>query len=198
LPFLALLRCDPIGRLQVFRQDALYVTVSDQRRGAGAHYTPRFLAEEVVQYALEPLVYIGPAEGKPREEWKLRDAREIVNLRVADIAMGSGAFLVAVCRYLSARLVEAWNAAEAKAGQRLVFTGLGDYAVGYDPRRPQHRSGSPLATPFGQLAVALPEEELLPIEPEERLASARRIIADRCLYGVDINPMATEMAKLSL
>src|SRR5213078_1106782 len=26
----------------------------------------------------------------------------------------------------------------------------------------------------------------------------RRYVADRCLYGVDINPMAVEMAKLSL
>src|SRR5205823_484891 len=33
---------------------------------------------------------------------------------------------------------------------------------------------------------------------EERLSLARRIVADRCLYGVDKNPMAVEMAKLSL
>ncbi len=197
MPYLGLLRFDPIGRLQVYPKGALYVTVSDQRRGAGAHYTPRFLAEEVVQYALEPLVYQGPSEGTPREEWKLRDARHIVNLRVADIAMGSGAFLVAACRYLSARLVEAWNAAEALAGQRLAFTSKGEFAGGYDPARPQ-LAGRMLATPFGQIAIASPDEELLPVEPDERLASARRIIADRCLYGVDINPMATEMAKLSL
>ena len=34
--------------------------------------------------------------------------------------------------------------------------------------------------------------------PNERIAIARRVVADRCLYGVDINPMAVEMAKLSL
>jgi hypothetical protein len=38
----------------------------------------------------------------------------------------------------------------------------------------------------------------LPNDPDERLAVARRIVADRCLYGVDKNPMAVEMAKLSL
>jgi hypothetical protein len=27
---------------------------------------------------------------------------------------------------------------------------------------------------------------------------ARRLVADRCLYGVDKNPMAVEMAKLSM
>src|SRR5439155_5353612 len=44
----------------------------------------------------------------------------------------------------------------------------------------------------------LPAERLVPREVTERLAIARRIVADRCLYGVDINPMAVEMAKLSL
>ena len=43
-----------------------------------------------------------------------------------------------------------------------------------------------------------PDGHALPVAPEERLIVARRYIADRCLYGVDINPLATEMAKLSL
>src|SRR5205814_2307049 len=47
-------------------------------------------------------------------------------------------------------------------------------------------------------SAGIPSERLVPQEPAERLAVARRIIADRCLYGVDINAMAVEMAKLSL
>lgn len=43
-----------------------------------------------------------------------------------------------------------------------------------------------------------PDGHALPADPEERLIVARRYVADRCLYGVDINPLATEMAKLSL
>ena len=43
-----------------------------------------------------------------------------------------------------------------------------------------------------------PSERLLPNDPAELIAVARRAVADRCLYGVDINPMAVEMAKLSL
>ena len=39
---------------------------------SGTHYTPRSLTEPIVQYTLEPLVYVGPAEGKPKEEWKLQ------------------------------------------------------------------------------------------------------------------------------
>ncbi len=43
-----------------------------------------------------------------------------------------------------------------------------------------------------------PSEELLPIDRDERLVLARRLVSERCLYGVDKNPMAVEMAKLSL
>ncbi|MGG6242751.1 Eco57I restriction-modification methylase domain-containing protein, partial [Nodosilinea sp. AN01ver1] len=52
--------------------------------------------------------------------------------------------------------------------------------------------------PDGSLSTAEPGEAILPNDPDERLAVARRIVADRCLYGVDKNPMAVEMAKLSL
>ena len=39
---------------------------------------------------------------------------------------------------------------------------------------------------------------LLPNDPNERLAIAMRIVCERCIYGVDKNPVAVEMAKLSL
>ena len=38
----------------------------------------------------------------------------------------------------------------------------------------------------------------MPADPIEREALAHRLVAERCLYGVDKNPMAVEMAKLSL
>src|SRR5262249_44029295 len=78
------------------------------RASTGAHYTPRSLAEEVVRYALEPLVYSpGPHQTADRDAWRPVDSDEILDLRIADIACGSGAFLVAAARYLADRLVEA-------------------------------------------------------------------------------------------
>ena len=56
-----------------------------------------------MQYTLEPLVYVGPAEGKPKEEWKLRSAKELLDLKICDMACGSGAFLVQACRYMAER-----------------------------------------------------------------------------------------------
>ena len=43
----------------------MYVTAGRDRRSTGTHYTPRSLTEPIVQHTLEPLVYIGPAEGCP-------------------------------------------------------------------------------------------------------------------------------------
>lgn len=173
-PWAGLVREDVHGDPVVFDEGAVYVTDGAERRATGTHYTPKSLTEPIVHYTLEPLVYAGPVEGWAKEKWALRSAKEILALRVCDLAMGSGAFLVQACRYLSERVVEAWEAAEAGAGGKLVIT------------------------PEGDLGTGSPTERALPRDLDERLALARRYVADRCLYGVDKNPMAVEMAKLSL
>lgn len=95
----------------VFPIGGLVVVETSSRKNAGAHYTPRSLAEEVVLHALQPLVYEpGPLQTNDENEWRLKSAAAILDLKVADIAAGSGAFLVAAARYLSERLVEAWVA----------------------------------------------------------------------------------------
>jgi hypothetical protein len=110
------------------------------RKATGAFYTPQPIAEYVVQHTLAPLV---------------RDAApdEILRLRVLDPAMGSGAFLVAACRYLAS----AYEHAAVTVGGR--------------------RAGD--------------------VDDDER-AAIRRLVAERCLYGVDLNPMAVQLARLSL
>jgi Eco57I restriction-modification methylase/MmeI, target recognition domain len=144
------------------------VTRSHRRAATGTHYTPRSLAEEVAEGALEPLVYRpGPLETSDSAEWRIRPSSQIKELKVADIAMGSGAFLVAACRYLADRLIEAWLA-EGDAE-----------ALAMDLHRTTGRVGADA-------------------EADQLLLKARRIITEHCLHGVDINPLAVEMAKLSL
>ena len=58
--------------------------------------------------------------------------------------------------------------------------------------------GSPRITPYGEVSTGLPDEQLIPLDRQERLTYARRLVAERCVYGVDKNPLAVEMAKLSL
>src|SRR5271166_2264842 len=173
-PFSALIRTDTFDRPVVIRKGSVFVTAGTDRRSSGTHYTQKSLTEPIVKYTLEPLVYIGPAEGKPKEEWKLQPAKELLDLKVCDEACGSGAFLVQACRYLSELLVESWEDAEKR------------------------HPGVPGITPEGTASTGAAKELLIPKDTNERLALARRIVAQRCLYGVDKNPLAVEMAKLSL
>ena len=109
-PWIGVIRRDLRGRPVVIQQGGLVVTETPSRRNAGAHYTPRSLAEEVVRYALEPLVYSpGPHETDDRSQWQPVSSDRILDLHVADIACGSGAFLVAAARFLARELVEAWT-----------------------------------------------------------------------------------------
>ena len=123
---------------------SMYLQPTEERRRTGSHYTPRSLTEPIVRTTLRPIL---EALGeRPRPE-------QILDLKVCDPAMGSGAFLVEACRLLGDRLVEAWQT---------------------------HR--------------CVPQ-----IPPDEDLhLYARRMVAQTCLYGVDKNPFAVDLAKLSL
>ncbi|HEV7522410.1 MAG TPA: DNA methyltransferase [Candidatus Angelobacter sp.] len=174
IQFGGLLRQDSFERPVIVLPGGIYVGQGSARRSTGTHYTPSSLTEPIVQHTLEPLVYQGPVDGMPKEQWQLKSPKEILDLKVCDMAMGSGAFLVQACRYLSERLVESWeNLENAHPGEVLI-------------------------TPEGQFSQGEPSERLIPKDAAERLAIARRLVADRCIYGVDINPMAVEMAKLSI
>jgi hypothetical protein len=118
---------------------------TDERRRTGSHYTPRSLTAPMVERALEPAYeQLGP-DARPEE---------VLDLKVCDPTMGSGAFLVEACRSLGERLVKAWT------------------------RWPETRPKIP--------------------DDEDDQLHARRLVAQRCLYGVDKNPRAVDLAKLSL
>ncbi|HRI49663.1 MAG TPA: N-6 DNA methylase [Pseudomonadota bacterium] len=123
---------------------AMYLQPGEERRRSGSHYTPRTLTGPIVQTTLRPVLEaLGPNPS----------AAQLLDLKVCDPAMGSGAFLVEACRQLAERLVAAW----------------------------EHHRNMP------------------PVPPdEEPLLHARRLVAQRCLYGVDKNPFAVNLAKLSL
>ena len=109
-PWIGAIRRDLRGRPVVIETGGLVVAETPSRRNAGAHYTPRSLAEEVVRHALEPLVFNpGPRETMDRSAWRPLSSDQILGLHVADIACGSGAFLVAAARFLADHLVEAWT-----------------------------------------------------------------------------------------
>src|SRR5690606_1029270 len=81
-PWSHLLRTDSWGEPLAYRENSFIVTLGTGRRETGTHYTPKTLTEPIVQHTLEPLVYVGPAEGKPQTEWLLKSPREILALKV--------------------------------------------------------------------------------------------------------------------
>ncbi|KAA0909567.1 N-6 DNA methylase [Aquicoccus porphyridii] len=118
---------------------------TDERRRTGSHYTPRSLTAPIVAHALEPAFErLGP-DATPDQ---------VLDLKVCDPAMGSGAFLVEACRAIASRLVDAW--------------------ARWPDARPK-----------------------IPADEDEEL-HARRLVAQRCLYGVDRNARAVDLARLSL
>ena len=161
-PFANLLRLDLRDRPLVFLEGAVYVTETGSRRDSGTAYTTKELAEEVAEHALAPLCYSpGPQDTPDTNQWRIRPAADIGDLKVCDPAVGSGAILVAACRYLADRLIEAWRA-----------------------------EGDPRAA---ETATAADDPNRLDVVIE-----ARRLVAEHCCYGIDRNPMAVEMAKLSM
>jgi hypothetical protein len=115
-------------------------TGSGLRKTTGTFYTPQPIADYMVRRTLGPLVRHATPD-------------RILELRIVDPAMGSGAFLVAACRFLAS----AYETALVRAG------GCHASDIGDGER-----------------------------------AGIRRAIAARCLYGVDLNPMAVQLARLSL
>ena len=170
-PFGHLVRTDPWGYPLVYPAGAFIVTTGSDRRETGTHYTPKSLTEAIVAETLTPIAYVGPAQGTPRAGWMLKSPAELLDLKICDPAMGSGAFLVQACRWLADRLVESWAQAEAQG-----------HTVGID----------------GRVLAADANVEPLPGDTEARIIVARRLIAERSLYGVDLNPLAVELAKLSI
>jgi len=111
-----------------------------RRKSTGTYYTPKQITEFLVRSALEPLV-----DGKSSEE--------ILEIKVLDPAMGSGAFLVAAVNFLAEKYREA-----------LLREGL------------------------------IAEEDI----DSEKEAEFKRLVVENCIYGVDLNPLAVELAKVSL
>ena len=123
----------------------LVVQPGEERRRTGSHYTPRSLTEKVVKRTLEPLLAcIG----------ENRTPEQILELKICDPAIGSGAFLVAACRELAGEIVQAWTRSGELPG---IIEQHGDAHL-----------------------------------------HARRLVAQKCLYGVDKNAAAVKLAKLSL
>ncbi|MGQ9736284.1 MAG: Eco57I restriction-modification methylase domain-containing protein, partial [Thermaceae bacterium] len=150
-----------------------------ERRLTGSYYTPDYVVEYIVEKTLSPLV----EERKRALEDYLKEPNPspekaldtLLDIKVLDPAMGSGHFLVGAVDYLSERFAELITELKAEP----VEEALAELRTQVEGQL----KGYGLEVLRGELS----DTNLL-----------KRLIAKRCIYGVDLNPMAVELAKLSL
>ena len=169
------------------------------RKSSGSYYTPGELVSLIVGETLEPLVDArldafrdratdlaknGKEEGlRIGQLQRLDPAERLLELKICDPAMGSGHFLVSLVDYLADRVIAAMAEAEA-------VVEWGDYI-------------SPLGERINRIRNTILDhaEERGWVVNAEQLDDRhiiRRMVLKRCIYGVDKNPMAVELAKVSL
>ena len=164
------------------------------RKGSGSFYTRPGLAIPTVHRTVRPLAYDPPTadDGTPDTDapaprWTPKRPEEILNVTVCDPACGSGTFPLAALRFLTDALYAALqhhHRIKPDGARSLVrLLGIRDEAV-----RPEERLG----------------DELIPCPPDDpdfepRLkAVLRRHVVERCIYAVDVDPLAVELCRLSL
>ena len=166
------------------------------RKGSGSFYTRPGLAVPTVQRTLHPLAYDPPAgkDGKPDPDappasWTPRLPERVLAHKVCDPACGSGTFPLAALRFLTEALyVSLQHHGRIKPdGERALVRLLrinGEHSETSHERRL--------------------DDELIPCRPddehfESRLkAVLRRHVVERCIYAVDLDPLAVELCRLSL
>ncbi len=193
----------PDGQERIVPTGEVYLeNYKQERKATGSYYTPDYIVKYIVQHTVGPLLSereeklarVMEQIGKLRQKMQRAQATDtirayrsqfdtlerqakdtLLDIKVLDPAMGSGHFLVEAVDYISDRVVEALNAypdcpllKEIERIRQDIVGGLEKNGIRIDQEK-------------------LTDTNLI-----------KRMVMKRCIYGVDLNPMAVELAKLSL
>ena len=172
------------------------------RKTSGSYYTPEELVMLVIRCTIGPLLeerskIFADAVTEESRKQQAKDAPEyplarlaeldpasaFLTLRICDPAMGSGHFLVSLVDYLADQTMLATTDASAQVGFGLYRSPLLDRLEAIRER---------IMSQAAENGWQVSEAQLI----DRQLV--RRIILKRVIHGVDKNPMAVELAKLSL
>lgn len=150
-------------------------SASGERKATGSYYTPKMVVDHLIERSVEPALKTHLDRIKAlMDEGKDRQAADaFFDFRVADLAMGSAHFLVAAVDKIERGMRDFLTATEVP-GVRAELARLAERAreaLGQDTDG----------------AKAITDGQLL-----------RRQVARRCIYGLDINPLAVELSQLAL
>lgn len=143
---------------------------SGARKSSGSYYTKSFAVEHLLSGALEPALedHLVRLDGMDETD----AAEAFFDFRVADIAMGSGHFLVGSIDRIETRMAD-YIADRPLPGVRRELEALRDAAC-------------------NEIGEAADRDTI----EDSRLL--RRLIARRCIYGVDINGLSVQLARLAV
>jgi len=150
-----------------------------ERKETGTYYTPDYIVRYIVENTVKPLCDRINETSKVKNaiEKGIKDnsfTREVLKLKILDPAMGSGHFLVRATELLADEIVN--------HPTTLVQT------ESVSPKNPREEIVSMDKMPVSK---GLSQEEA-------EISYWRRRVVESCIYGVDLNPLAVELAKLSL
>ena len=164
------------------------------RKGSGSFYTRPGLVVPTVQRTLRPLAYDPPLgkDGEPDRDapaakWTPKRPEQILELKVCDPACGSGAFVLSALRFLTNALFASLqrHGRIEPDGERTLIRLLGA-PTEHEPHTER----------LGDELIPCPQDHD-DFEPRLR-AVLRRHVVERCIYAVDIDPLAVELCRLSL
>jgi len=182
-----------------------------ERKATGSYYTPDYIVKYIVQHTVGPVLEekframepkLRAAQKAYRAAVKRRQGHvksglpgddpekvanehrdlvdELFDVKVLDPAMGSGHFLVEAVDFITEKMIIfltgfPWNPVTSRLGalgetRRTILREMEEHEISIDPRSP-----------------TLIDNALL-----------KRHVLKRCIYGLDLNPMAVELAKVSL
>lgn len=174
-----------------------------ERRATGSYFTPHYIVEYIVKHAVGPVLEERLTEVRTLleeyEELQKKAHRQkapgtaqvvrrelldkekeifdtLFSLKVLDPAMGSGHFLVHTVDFIADRII----------------TFLAEYPENPVIRRVEEMRAQILEDVTGRQGVEIDKAKLTDVN------LIKRMVMKRCIYGVDLNPMAVELAKLSL
>jgi hypothetical protein len=157
--------------------DVYFHSASGERKATGSFFTPSVVVDHLINKSLDPA--LDAHLQKIKNHLIIGDeaaaARDFFDFRVADLAMGSGHFLVAAVDRIEAKM-------------RTFLAEKETQVPGVNAEL--HRLAQAAKSALGKDESAIGE-----IEPAALL---RRQIARRCIYGLDVNPLAVELSRLAI
>jgi hypothetical protein len=145
---------------------------SGARKGTGSYFTPSFVVEHLLERSLDPALdeHLEKVKAVLESGDQVGAADLFFDFKVADLAMGSAHFLTAAIDHIEQRMAGFLDAHPIPG-------------VTNELRRLEEAAKEKLGD-----NASVPEPSSL----------LRRQIARRCIYGLDINPVSVELARVSI